>query len=100
MGKGWTLASLIAEEMRVTAFCQNSRCNHNQRLDLKALAAKLGPDTPGNARRSRAAAEVHELRRPADRPHLHPDSAADRQPVSQGEGRALRPTRGWNRSHR
>jgi ribosomal protein L33 len=32
--------------MRVTAFCQNSSCNHNQQLDLKALSARFGPDTP------------------------------------------------------
>jgi hypothetical protein len=46
MGAGWTFGSLIAEGMRVTAFCQNSRCNHNQQLDLKALSARFGPDTP------------------------------------------------------
>jgi hypothetical protein len=42
MANGWTFGSLIAEGMRVTAFCQNSRCNNNQQLDLKALAAKFG----------------------------------------------------------
>jgi hypothetical protein len=46
MGGGWTFGRLIAEQMRVTAFCQNSRCNHNQQLDLAALAAKFGPDAP------------------------------------------------------
>jgi hypothetical protein len=46
MGTGWTFGSLIVEQMRVTAFCQNSRCHHNQQLDLKALAAKFGPDAP------------------------------------------------------
>jgi len=46
MGNGWTFGSLIAEEMRVTAVCQNSRCNHHQRLDLLSLAARLGSDTP------------------------------------------------------
>jgi len=45
MGKGWTFGRLIAEEMRVMAFCQNMRCNHNQQLDLKALAAKFGSDS-------------------------------------------------------
>jgi hypothetical protein len=42
MGKGWTFGSLIAEEMRVTAFYQNARRNHNQPFELKVLAAKLG----------------------------------------------------------
>jgi hypothetical protein len=46
MGQCWTFGSLIASEMRVTAVCLNSRCNHIQRLDLLALAARLGSDTP------------------------------------------------------
>ena len=46
MGKGWTFATLIADEMTITAHCQNARCNHSHRLDLKDLAARFGPDTP------------------------------------------------------
>jgi hypothetical protein len=46
MGGGWTFESLIAEGMRVTAFCRNSRCNHNQQLDLKALSGRFGPYMP------------------------------------------------------
>ena len=46
MAKGWTFATLIADEMTVTAHCQNSSCNHRRQLDLKDLAATIGPDTP------------------------------------------------------
>jgi hypothetical protein len=85
----WTFATLIADEMTVTAHCQNSRCNHSHRLDLKDLAARLGPDTPAMQRRPRSASEVHEMRREEDRPRLHPGRAAGRQPVSQGQGRTV-----------
>jgi hypothetical protein len=46
MGKGWTYQSLIDGRMTVTAFCQNSACHHNQRLDLEALRDRFGPDAP------------------------------------------------------
>jgi len=46
MAKGWTFAKLIADEMTVTAHCQNSRCNRSQVLDLKALSERFGPDAP------------------------------------------------------
>lgn len=42
----WTFAKLIADGMTVRAFCQRSRCNHSQVLDLKALAERFGPDAP------------------------------------------------------
>ena len=46
MAKGWTFAKLIADEMTVTAHCQNPHCNHRRQLDLKDLAKTIGPDTP------------------------------------------------------
>lgn len=46
MAKGWTLQSLIDGKMRLVAFCHNSKCHHNQALDLEAIKAKLGPDAP------------------------------------------------------
>ena len=45
MGNGWTFGSLLANDMRVTALCQNSQCNHIQRLDLLALPVRFGSDT-------------------------------------------------------
>ncbi|MER9710143.1 hypothetical protein NKJ13_07725 [Mesorhizobium sp. M0174] len=49
MAKGWTLQSLIDGKMRLVAFCHNSRCHHNQTLNLEKLKAKLGPDAPAMA---------------------------------------------------
>ncbi|TIX68072.1 MAG: hypothetical protein E5V25_13890 [Mesorhizobium sp.] len=46
MAKGWTLQSLIDGKMRLTAFCHNPKCHHNETLDLDAIKAKLGPDAP------------------------------------------------------
>ncbi|MDR7220376.1 hypothetical protein [Aminobacter aminovorans] len=46
---GWTIQSLIDKRMRVTAYCHNSRCNHNKVLDLLAIRDKLGPDAPAMA---------------------------------------------------
>lgn len=46
MAKGWTFQSLIDGHMTVTAHCHNPKCHHSQKLDLAALAAKFGPDTP------------------------------------------------------
>jgi hypothetical protein len=44
MGAKWTLQQLVDEGYTVTAYCH--RCHHNGPLDLKRLAAKLGPDHP------------------------------------------------------
>ncbi|MER9829139.1 hypothetical protein NKJ51_12230 [Mesorhizobium sp. M0134] len=44
MAKGWTPQTLIDAKTRLTAFCHNPRCHHNQVLDLENLKAKLGPD--------------------------------------------------------
>lgn len=46
MAKGWTPQTLIDSKMRLTAFCHNPKCHHNQVLDLGELKAKLGPDAP------------------------------------------------------
>jgi hypothetical protein len=46
MANGWTVQALIDEEMTVTAYCHNWRCNHNARLNLVALRTRLGPDAP------------------------------------------------------
>jgi hypothetical protein len=46
MSKGYTYQSLIDAKMTVTAFCQNSACHHNQRLDLEKLRDRFGPDAP------------------------------------------------------
>jgi hypothetical protein len=98
---GWTFGTLIADNMRVTAFCQNSRCNHNQRLDLAALAAKFGPDTPAShARRLGPSSEVHEMRRPADRSHVHACRAADRQNLFEAEEQAIIGSGALNRQQR
>jgi len=45
----WTLQPLIDERMTVTAYCHNSRCHHNQPLNLEALLDRLGPDMPAMA---------------------------------------------------
>jgi hypothetical protein len=42
----WTYQSLIDGNMTVTAYCHRSLCNHNQKLDLKRLRDKFGPDAP------------------------------------------------------
>ncbi|TPI10273.1 hypothetical protein FJW10_29610 [Mesorhizobium sp. B4-1-1] len=47
MAKGWTIQGLIDGTMKVTAYyCHNPKCHHSQVLDLEALKARLGPDTP------------------------------------------------------
>lgn len=45
----WTVQTLIDARMQLTAFCHNSRCNHNKVLDLTAIRDKLGPDAPAMA---------------------------------------------------
>lgn len=35
--------------MTVTAYCEAHLCHHNQRIDLEALKAKIGPDAPAMA---------------------------------------------------
>jgi len=44
---GWTFRKLIDGNMTVTAYCQ--KCGHRQRLDLAALAKRLGDDAPATA---------------------------------------------------
>jgi len=46
MAKGWTWQTLIDDKMTVTAFCHHAPCNHSQKLDLKALRDRFGPDAP------------------------------------------------------
>ncbi|MER9706061.1 hypothetical protein NKJ10_17700 [Mesorhizobium sp. M0204] len=45
----WTVQGLIDARMQLTAFCHNSRCHHNQALDLGKIKAKLRPDAPAMA---------------------------------------------------
>ncbi|MER9130651.1 hypothetical protein [Mesorhizobium sp. M0768] len=45
----WTVQGLIDARMALHAFCHNSRCHHNQLLNLEKLKAKLGPDAPAMA---------------------------------------------------
>lgn len=42
--KGETIQSFIDSGDRLTAWCHNSRCNHNAILDMHALRERLGPD--------------------------------------------------------
>ncbi|RUX97460.1 hypothetical protein EN935_01700 [Mesorhizobium sp. M7D.F.Ca.US.004.03.1.1] len=44
---GWTFASLIEHDMKVTAHCLH--CNHSQTLDLEALRERYGADAPAMA---------------------------------------------------
>lgn len=43
---GWTVQGLIDQRMELHAYCHNSRCNHNRKIDLAVLLDKLGPDAP------------------------------------------------------
>lgn len=41
-----TIAALIEHGNTLTAVCYNSACGHSGDLDLRSLAARLGPDHP------------------------------------------------------
>jgi len=49
MTKGWTIQDLIDKRIKLHAFCHNSRCHHNQLLDMQKLKDKLGADAPAMA---------------------------------------------------
>lgn len=41
-----TIAALIEHGNTLTAICYNPKCGHSGNLDLRSLAARLGPDHP------------------------------------------------------